>query len=144
MHKQPVSQMSTSGCTKVRNMGTCTEKHIERGLKTTHDYARSCRPTRHSEIQVHSVPNLLLHTIPTSNSLWEQAMQRQHTHSHTNSFCGHGQITGKCATNCQIFTARLSLKPWMCVQRLVWKIPKVGYFSSHVQWGIKVLKSTPN
>lgn len=94
--------------------------------------------TRHSESHTHcrSSSNLLLHTIPTWNYLWKQALQRQHTHSHTKNSRGPVQIASKCATNalcakspniyCTLIFKTLD---GVWVQCFVWQIPKASYFS---------------
>lgn len=69
----------------------------------------------------HRPPNLPLHTVPTLNTLWKLALAKTtHTFSHKEFLraCSdnqrHVQQTHS-VPNGQIFTARLSLKPAVCV-----------------------------
>lgn len=132
-------------CTRVREKLTCWAK-----LVYTCTCVHNIQKLKHTHC--HSSPNLLLHTIPTSSSLWKQALQRQHTHSHTKNSRGPVQITSNCATNalcakssniyCTLIVETLDVCGYSALcgkyQRLA-----ISVFS-HVQWGMKALKSTPN
>lgn len=94
MHTQLFSQML---CTVLKNIeNTWKYKHFaavyernHRGenFKCTHVYTCACVHNMEKLKHTHP-PNLLLHTIPTLNSLRKQALQRQHTHSHTKNSRG--------------------------------------------------------
>lgn len=132
----------------------CTWHEHSKSIRCTHVYACVCvhniQKLKHTHC--HSPPNLLLHTIPTLYPLWKPALQRQHTHSHTKNSRGPVQITGNCATNapcakssniyCTLIFKTLDVCGYSALcgkyQRLA-----ISVFS-HVQWGMKALKSTPN
>ncbi len=110
-------------------------KHMET-FKCTHVYTSTCvhNIQKLKDTHCHSSPNLPLHTIPTLNSLWKQALQRQHTHSHKKNSRGPAQITSNCATNalgaklsniyCTLIVRTLDVSGYSALQ-----IPKAGYFS---------------
>lgn len=136
-YKHLVHMYRRHNMVKASDAYTCICVHNIQKLKYTH---------------CHSSPNLLLHTIPTLYSLWKQALQRQHTHSHTKISRRPVQITSNCATNapcakssniyCTLIIETLDVCEYSALcgkyQRLA-----ISVFS-HVQWGMKALKSTPN
>ena len=97
-------------------------------------------------------PNLLLHTIPTLKLSAKTGFAKTtHTFTHK-EFPRPAQITGNCATNalcakssniyCTLIVEALDVCGYSALcgkyQRLA-----ISVFS-HVQWGMKALKSTPN
>ena len=140
-------------CQYLRSM--CKYRHLG---KTSNNSCTGYTCTCVQDIQklkckhCHCSPNLLLHTIPTSNSLWKQALQRQHTHSHKKNSRGPVQITSNCETNalcaklsniyCTLIVKTMDVCGYSALcgkyQRLAISV------CSHVQWGMKALKSTPN